>query len=241
MRGAYPAPVETKPSPAQRKTQNVKVAPSGLTPWRTPRSRPRLPPGGEDSRRLLPSLANRGRRAARVVVVVRCEARKPAVWGGGPRVSLPWAAAARRSPHTVSHSTLMRTVKGDSGWVSSSPPSLRATSTCGTSTHRAGPTGSCDCPTRPGVHGSPAAQWWPPAMLEPAWVHAHADDFDVMHVHFGFDAESPDALRRAVSTRCAGTASRSCCTVHDLRNPHHQEPRAARRAARRPGRGRGRA
>jgi glycosyltransferase involved in cell wall biosynthesis len=73
------------------------------------------------------------------------------------------------------------------------------------------------------ANGNPAAQWWPPAMLEPDWVRDHADEFDVMHVHFGFDHQPPATLRRL------GEALRHhrkplVLTVHDLRNPHHQEP-----------------
>jgi Glycosyltransferase Family 4 len=78
-------------------------------------------------------------------------------------------------------------------------------------------------PDPPAADGSPAAQWWPPAMLEAGWVRAHADDFDVMHVHFGFDHQTPDALRQLTD------ALKECrkplvLTVHDLRNPHHGEP-----------------
>ncbi|GAB3071122.1 glycosyltransferase family protein [Pedococcus soli] len=72
---------------------------------------------------------------------------------------------------------------------------------------------------------SPDSPWWPPRMLTPEWVHEHADEFDVMHVHFGFDAVSPEDLRGVVA------ALRShdlplVLTVHDLRNPHHETPEA---------------
>ena len=75
----------------------------------------------------------------------------------------------------------------------------------------------------PPVSGTPAAQWWPPAMLEPEWVHAHADEFDVMHVHFGFDHQPPDTLRRLTDALRAHRKP-LVLTVHDLRNPHHGEP-----------------
>jgi len=78
-------------------------------------------------------------------------------------------------------------------------------------------------PDPPGAHGSPAAQWWPPAMLEAAWVHAHADAFDVMHVHFGFDHQPPDALRQ-LTDALREHRKPFVLTVHDLRNPHHGEP-----------------
>ena len=59
-------------------------------------------------------------------------------------------------------------------------------------------------------------------MLEPGWVDEHADEFDVMHVHFGFDALSPEALSDVVSSlRRHGKPL--VITVHDLRNPHHHD------------------
>ena len=61
-------------------------------------------------------------------------------------------------------------------------------------------------------------RWWPPVMLEPEWVRSH--DFDLLHVHFGFDARRPRDLARLV----AALRSRHkplVFTVHDLRNPHH--------------------
>ncbi|WP_345508366.1 glycosyltransferase [Terrabacter aeriphilus] len=65
----------------------------------------------------------------------------------------------------------------------------------------------------------PDAQWWPPRMLEPGWVDAHADDFDLMHVHFGFDAVSPADLEDLVA--CLRRHGKPLVlTVHDLRNPH---------------------
>lgn len=75
---------------------------------------------------------------------------------------------------------------------------------------------------RPGTD-LPAAQWWPPGMLDTAWVREHADSFDLMHVHFGFDAVAPPDLAELVQTlRQHGKPL--VLTVHDLRNPHHLEP-----------------
>jgi hypothetical protein len=70
----------------------------------------------------------------------------------------------------------------------------------------------------------PARQrWWPPAMLDPEW--AAAADFDIFHVHFGFDARRPDELRDLVDVlRSRGKPL--VYTVHDLRNPHHVRPDA---------------
>ena len=42
-------------------------------------------------------------------------------------------------------------------------------------------------PTPSGGAAAPQ-RWWPPVMLEPGWVEKH--DFDVFHLHFGFDARS---------------------------------------------------
>jgi hypothetical protein len=62
-------------------------------------------------------------------------------------------------------------------------------------------------------------------MLSAKWVREHANEFDVAHVHFGFDAIDPvdltafvDALNRH--------GKPLVYTVHDLRNPHHRSPAA---------------
>ncbi|GAB3290156.1 glycosyltransferase [Pseudoclavibacter terrae] len=70
-----------------------------------------------------------------------------------------------------------------------------------------------------------AERWWPPRMLEPEWITDHADEFDVFHVHFGFDALSPDVLAEIVDAlRREGKPL--VYTVHDLTNPHHATPEA---------------
>ncbi|MDQ6850179.1 MAG: glycosyltransferase [Actinomycetota bacterium] len=63
-------------------------------------------------------------------------------------------------------------------------------------------------------------QWWPPAMLTSEWVHRHAGDFDVFHVHFGFDALTAGELA-AVVDALDQHGKPLVYTVHDLRNPHH--------------------
>ena len=71
-------------------------------------------------------------------------------------------------------------------------------------------------PDQPAVPAG--ATWWPPVMLRPEW--AATADFDVFHLHFGFDACDPAQL-----TELVGTLRRRrkpfVFTVHDLRNPHH--------------------
>ncbi|WP_245931422.1 glycosyltransferase family 1 protein [Actinokineospora auranticolor] len=60
-------------------------------------------------------------------------------------------------------------------------------------------------------------------MLDPAWVLGHAAEFDVFHVHFGFDDRSLAQLRDLVAA-LAATRHPLVLTVHDLRNPHHDDP-----------------
>lgn len=75
---------------------------------------------------------------------------------------------------------------------------------------------------RPGAT-APPTQWWPPRMLDSAWVQEHAAEFDLMHIHFGFDAVSPPRLAELVATlRAHGKPL--VLTIHDLRNPHHADP-----------------
>ncbi len=77
-------------------------------------------------------------------------------------------------------------------------------------------------PDPPPQDGSAVEPWWPPRMLDPAWVEAQSATFDVMHIHFGFDARSPEDLSRL--TEALRRHGRPLVmTVHDLRNPHHAE------------------
>jgi hypothetical protein len=74
-------------------------------------------------------------------------------------------------------------------------------------------------PERP-VVGAP---WWPPRILDRAWLVEHRFDYDLVHVHFGFDALSPADLH--AWTRTLRVLERPLVvTVHDLRNPHHEHP-----------------
>jgi glycosyltransferase involved in cell wall biosynthesis len=57
-------------------------------------------------------------------------------------------------------------------------------------------------------------------MLQPEWVETH--DFDVFHIQFGFDAWEPARLQRLVASVHA-SGRPLVHTVHDLRNPHHQD------------------
>jgi len=80
--------------------------------------------------------------------------------------------------------------------------------------------GEDDGPRRVVRLEDPEDPWWPPPALEPAWLEARTDDFDIFHVHFGFDARSLVDLADVVDVlRSAGKPLVQ--TVHDLRNPHH--------------------
>lgn len=72
-----------------------------------------------------------------------------------------------------------------------------------------------DRPERPAQE-----RWWPPAMLTPGW--AARAEFDVFHVHFGFDACPPEQLAQ-LSRVLRERGKRFVLTVHDLRNPHHRD------------------
>ena len=69
-----------------------------------------------------------------------------------------------------------------------------------------------DIPPADGVHV--AGGWWPPAMLDPGWVEANHETFDVFHVHFGFDARSPGELC-ALTAALAAAGRPLVVTVHD--------------------------
>ena len=64
------------------------------------------------------------------------------------------------------------------------------------------------------------ARWWPPVMLDAAWVRENPG-FDVMHLQFGFDARTPQQLQEWVDA-LHETGRPLVYTVHDLRNPHHE-------------------
>lgn len=73
-------------------------------------------------------------------------------------------------------------------------------------------------PPRPGAPEQ--SPWWPPAMLDAQWVVDHSESFDVFHVHFGFDGQSPRQLGQLVGA-LSELDKPLVMTVHDLRNPHH--------------------
>lgn len=82
-----------------------------------------------------------------------------------------------------------------------------------------GRTGSVRRLPDPPVAGAPAGQWWPSPVLTPAWLRAHVDDYDVVHVHFGFEHLTTVEVQGFADTlRRLGRPL--VLTVHDLANPH---------------------
>ena len=71
----------------------------------------------------------------------------------------------------------------------------------------------------PPVPGAPPRQWWPSPVLEPTWLAQHAADFDVVHIHFGFEHRSAAQLQALVAA-LRTLAKPLVLTVHDLVNPH---------------------
>lgn len=70
-------------------------------------------------------------------------------------------------------------------------------------------------PTPP---GAAPGQWWPPVVLDPRWVAAHAVDADLLHVHFGTESFTPQHLADTVdAAHAAGWPV--VLTVHDLEHP----------------------
>jgi len=70
-------------------------------------------------------------------------------------------------------------------------------------------------PTPPGAE---PGRWWPPVVLDPAWVRAHAAEADLLHVHFGTESFAPEHLARTLAAAHeAGWPV--VLTVHDLEHP----------------------
>lgn len=71
----------------------------------------------------------------------------------------------------------------------------------------------------PPVPGAPPGQWWPHPALEPSWVHAHAEQIDVVHLHFGFEHRAASELAQFAQA-LKDHRIPLVHTVHDLSNPH---------------------
>jgi hypothetical protein len=71
----------------------------------------------------------------------------------------------------------------------------------------------------PEVLGGLPGQWWPPPALTTGWVDDHAEELDVVHLHFGFDTRTPQQLSRWCA-RLDAYGIPLAFTVHDIVNPH---------------------
>jgi hypothetical protein len=65
----------------------------------------------------------------------------------------------------------------------------------------------------------------PEAAFDPAWLAAHRGEFDVVHLHFGFEQLSPDELRAWIAALAEHRVP-LVFTLHGLRNPNHDRPEA---------------
>ncbi|NHN54509.1 glycosyltransferase [Calidifontibacter sp. DB0510] len=70
-----------------------------------------------------------------------------------------------------------------------------------------------------------AGQWWPHQGLEPSWLREHAAEFDLVHLHFGFEHLTVERARGFVDT-LGDLGKPLVLTVHDLSNPHLRDQSA---------------
>lgn len=77
----------------------------------------------------------------------------------------------------------------------------------------------------PGPAPSRDGSWTPSPVLDPRWLREHADDVDLVHVHFGFEHRSREQLVAFVEA-LRSLAVPLIVTVHDLVNPHLTDQRA---------------
>ncbi|WP_374928376.1 hypothetical protein [Kytococcus sedentarius] len=90
-----------------------------------------------------------------------------------------------------------------------------------------GETGSVLLPDPP-VPGAAQGVWWPSPAWEPAWVQEHRGEFDLVHVHFGFEHRTPEQVLEWTRTlRRWGIPL--AVTVHDLDLPHTRDQQDHRR------------
>lgn len=70
----------------------------------------------------------------------------------------------------------------------------------------------------PPVPGAPDGVWWPPRVLDSAWIEANRTAAHLLHIHFGTESFSPAQLASAI--RAARTAGWPVVfTAHDLEHP----------------------
>ena len=70
----------------------------------------------------------------------------------------------------------------------------------------------------PAVPGAPAGVWWPPPVLDPAWIGANRAAAQVLHIHFGTESFAPGHLTDVIDTAHA-VGWPVVYTAHDLEHP----------------------
>lgn len=77
----------------------------------------------------------------------------------------------------------------------------------------------------PCPRGTPRSRWgwWPPAMLDPDWVRRHHHEFDLLHLHQGYESAPPARLAELVRL-LRRLRKPLVFTVHDLENPYDARP-----------------
>ncbi|GLY15859.1 hypothetical protein Kisp01_28740 [Kineosporia sp. NBRC 101677] len=79
------------------------------------------------------------------------------------------------------------------------------------------------CPSPFRFEGSPGAV--PSPALTPQWLSQHRGEFDVVHLHFGYEHLDVDEMRHWIM-HLGRLRVPLVLTVHDLRNPHQDTPEA---------------
>lgn len=82
--------------------------------------------------------------------------------------------------------------------------------------------GSVEVRPDPVVDAAEPSRWWPPAVLDAAWIRRHAHDVDLVHVHFGMES-LPEGRLAAALDAAAEARLPVVSTVHDLDNPQLED------------------
>lgn len=70
----------------------------------------------------------------------------------------------------------------------------------------------------PAVPGAPNGVWWPPPVLDPAWIGANRTAAQVLHIHFGTESFAPGHLTDVIEAAHA-VGWPVVYTAHDLQHP----------------------
>lgn len=70
----------------------------------------------------------------------------------------------------------------------------------------------------PPVPGAPAGVWWPPPVLDPAWIGANRGAAQLLHIHFGTESFAPGHLTDVIAAAHA-VGWPVVYTAHDLEHP----------------------